>query len=136
MIHAIKIGLIGGGVEILLALIGMIEAFSQRDIISDVMSMGHTLLLMVALFTGYLAAKVAHGLRPHRFFVNGLVSGLMVGGLVALLVVVGNLIRLRSVFLNASPALYKLLTFDCGIETGVFLLLIAGIVSGGLTALF
>jgi hypothetical protein len=34
MKQAIRIGLIGGVVEVLLALIGMIEAFSQRDIIS------------------------------------------------------------------------------------------------------
>ena len=44
MKQAIKIGLIGGVVEVLLSLIGMIEAFSQRDIISHVVSMGHTLL--------------------------------------------------------------------------------------------
>ena len=57
MKQAIKIGLIGGVVEVLLALIGMIEAFSQRDIISHIISMGHTLLLLVVLFMGYLAAK-------------------------------------------------------------------------------
>ena len=57
MKQALKIGLIGGVVEILLSLIGMVEAFSQRDIIAHVISMGHTLLVIVALFMGYLAAK-------------------------------------------------------------------------------
>ena len=45
--QGIKIGLIGGVSAVLLALIGMVEAFSQRDIISNVISMGHTLLLLV-----------------------------------------------------------------------------------------
>ena len=61
MKHAIRIGLIGGVVEVLLSLIGMIEAFSQRDIISQIISMGHTLLLLVVLFTGYLVSKTDTG---------------------------------------------------------------------------
>ena len=36
--QAIKIGLIGGGVAVLLALIGMVEAFSQRDIVGEIIS--------------------------------------------------------------------------------------------------
>jgi len=43
----------------------MIEAFSQRDIISDVVSMWHTLLLVVHCFTGYMAAKRTAGLKRH-----------------------------------------------------------------------
>ena len=51
--QAIKIGLIGGVVAVLLSLIGMVEAFSQRYIISHVISMGHTLLLLIGVFFGY-----------------------------------------------------------------------------------
>jgi hypothetical protein len=57
MRQGLKIGLIGGIVAVLLSLIGMVEAFSQRDIISNVVSMGHTLLFLVPVFMGYLAAK-------------------------------------------------------------------------------
>jgi branched-chain amino acid transport system permease protein len=128
--QGIKIGLIGVTVEVLLALIGMVEAFSQRDIISHIISMGHTLLLLVALFIGYLASKRTTRREPPWVLVNSLISGLVLGGGLALLVIVGHSIRLRGVFINASPALYKLLTFGYGTEMGAFLLLVGGGLSG------
>lgn len=134
--QGIKIGLIGGVSAVLLTLIGMVESFSQRDIISNVISMGHTLLLLVAVFMGYLAAKRTTRTEPLWILVNSFISGLIVGGLVSLLVIVGNLINLRKVFVNAMPVLYELLTFKQGTQIGVFLLLGAGALSGALAGLF
>jgi branched-chain amino acid transport system permease protein len=133
--QGIRIGLVGGIAEVLLALVGMVEAFSRRYMISDVISMGQTLLLGVAMFTGYLAAKRAARSEPLRVLVNNLVSGLMVGGLMSLLVMVGSTVRLRVVFINASPGLYNLLTFHQGVETGMILLLILGALSSLLSGL-
>ncbi|HUL23951.1 MAG TPA: leucine/isoleucine/valine transporter permease subunit [Thermodesulfobacteriota bacterium] len=130
MKYAIRIGLIGGVVEALLSLIGMIEAFSQRDIISHIISMGHMLLLLVVLLMGYLAAKRTPGTKPLRVLSNSLISGLIVGGVLALLVMVGGMVNLRKVFINASPHLYKLLTFDQGIKASIPLLLGGGALSG------
>jgi RsiW-degrading membrane proteinase PrsW (M82 family) len=42
--------------------------------------MGHTLLLLVAMFMGYLAAKRTTRTEPLRVLVNSLISGLIVGG--------------------------------------------------------
>src|SRR4030043_822510 len=134
--QGIKIGLIGGVSAVLLTLIGMVESFSQRDIISNVISMGHTLLLLVAVFMGYLAAKRTTRTEPLWLLVNSLISGLMVGGLLALLVILGSLINLRKVFIYAMPILYELLTFKQGTQTGIFLLLGAGALSGVLAGLF
>jgi len=134
--QGIKIGLIGGVSAVLLALIGMVEAFSQRDIISNVISMGHTLLLLVGVFMGYLAAKRTTGAKPLGALVNSLISGLVVGGLLALFVILGSLINLRKVFVYAMPILYELLTFKQGIQTGIFLLLGAGALSGIFGGLF
>ena len=39
-------GLINGGIVIFLSLVGMIETFSQRDIISGLVSMGFLLLFL------------------------------------------------------------------------------------------
>ena len=134
--QGIKIGLIGGIVAVLLSLIGMVEAFSQRDIISNVISMGHTLLLLVAVFMGYLTAKRTTPAEPLWILVNSFISGLVIGGLLALLVIVGSLINLRKVFVNAMPILYELLTFKQGTQTGIFLLMGAGALSGALAGLF
>jgi len=133
--QGIQIGLIGGIVEVLLALIGMIEAFSQRDVINHVISMGHTLMLLVVLFMAYLSAKRTPRSEPLWVLINSFISGLIVGGVLALLVVVGGLVNLRKVFINASPLLYKLLTFDQGIKAGIPLLLGGGGLSGHLAGL-
>jgi branched-chain amino acid transport system permease protein len=133
--QGIGIGLIGGIVEVLLALVGMVEAFSQRYMVGDVISMGQTLLLVVAMFTGYLAARRTTRPEPFWVFGNSLVSGLIVGGLMSLLVTVGSMVRLRAVFINASPGLYKLLTFNQGAGTGMILLLIFGTLSSSLSGL-
>ena len=55
----LRLGLIGGACLVLLSLIGMVETFNQREIISDVISMGQTLLLLTAMSIAYLAAKRA-----------------------------------------------------------------------------
>ena len=133
--QGIGIGLIGGIVEVLLALVGMVEAFSQRYMISDTISMGQTLLLVVAMFTGYLSARRTTRPEPLWVFVNSLISGLILGGLMSLLVTVGSMVRLRAVFINASPGLYKLLTFNQGVGTGIVLLLILASLSSSLSGL-
>ena len=133
--QGIKIGLIGGIIEVFLALIGMMEAFSQREIVSHVISIGHTLMLLVVLWVAYLSAKRIPRTEPLWVLINSFISGLIVGSVLALLVMVGGLINLRKVFINASPLLYKLLTFDLGIKAGISLLLGGGGLSGLLAGL-
>jgi branched-chain amino acid transport system permease protein len=134
-LRPIKIGLVGGIIEILLALVGMAEGFSRRYIISDVISMGQTLLLVVAMFMGYLAAKRTTRSGPLRVLVNSLVSGVVVGGLMSLLVISGSTVNLRGVFINASPGLYNLLTFHQGVGMGMILLIILAALSSLLSGL-
>ena len=136
MIQAIKIGLIGGVVAVFLSLIGMVESFSQRYIVSNVISMGHTLLLLVGVFFGYFAAQRTKNPRPILILLSSLLAGLLVGALLALLVILGSVVNLRSVFLNASPVLYELLTFKQELASGDLLLLVAGVLSGVLAGFF
>ncbi len=133
MKQTIKIGLIGGGIEVLLSLIGMVETFSQRDIISNIISMGHTLLLVMAVLILYLRAKRITPKKPFQILINSLLTGLIIGGILALLVILGNWINLRRVFINASPILYNLLTFNQGVKGGSLLLLGLGSMIGLVT---
>ena len=48
--YAVNIGLIGALTAIMLALIGMVEAFNKRDIIYRIVTMGNILLLLIAVF--------------------------------------------------------------------------------------
>ena len=52
----IQLGLIGGVVGVLIALVGMVEEFDKRDIVAGVLSMGWTMLLITVLVTAYFAA--------------------------------------------------------------------------------
>ena len=125
-----------GAVGVLLALMGMVEAFSQRSVISEVISMGHTLLLLVSLLGGYLAAKRATRTDSAYPMLTSLLSGLVVGGIFSLLVLLGSLVNLRKIFINASPLLYKLLNFDLEVGGGTIFLLFFGALSGLLAGLF
>jgi branched-chain amino acid transport system permease protein len=134
--NGVKVGLIVGAVGVLLALIGMVEAFSQRSVISEIISMGHTLLLLVALFGGYLAARRATRTESAYPILTSLLSGLIVGGVLSLLVLLGSVVNLRKIFINASPLLYRLLTFDLEPGGGTIFLLLFGALSGLLAGLY
>jgi len=135
MKEALKIGLIGGVIEILLSLIGMVEAFAQRQIVSQVISMGHSLLLLTVIFMGYMAAQRGSPDKGVAPFARGLLAGLVTGALVFLLVLIGSVVRLRAVFVNASPALYELLSFKQSLPSAALLLVASGGVAGLLAAL-
>ena len=134
--NGIKIGLLFGAVGLLLALIGMVEAFSQRSVISEIISMGHTLLLLTVLFGGALAARRARRRESAYPMLQGLLAGLAAGGVLSLLPLAGGWVNLRKVFINASPVLYKLLTFDLGEEGGTAALLLFGALCGLAGGLF
>ena len=115
---AVRVGLIGGLVAVGIALQGMIQIFSVRDIISGVVSMGQSLLLLAFFATAYMALRRAA--PTHRLLALGIgaLSGLVSGALLDLLIWIGGLVDLGSVFVNATPQLYSLLTFDKGLAVG------------------
>jgi len=122
--HGIKTGLLSGLMTVLLSLMGMVEAFSRRQIVSDVLSMDHALLGSVVVFMGYLAARRTTSAYPIWVVINTLTSGMVAGGMLLLLILLGQAVNLRAVFINASPVLYDLLSFG-GLETAG-LLFVAG----------
>ena len=53
-VATLRNGLIFGLVALFVALVGLVEAFSERDIVYNVISMGQTWLLIVGLAAGYV----------------------------------------------------------------------------------
>lgn len=131
----VKIGLLGGLIAVLIALQGMIQVFSARDIIGGVVSMSQMLLLMTFFATGYLAVSRSAYVRPVFALFSGAVSGLLASLLVVVLVFLGKAINLGAMMVNATDVLYNLLTFKQGLMMGSLYVLIAGVVLGGLSAL-
>jgi branched-chain amino acid transport system permease protein len=133
--HGIKTGLLAGIVGVLLSLIGMVETFSKRYIISEVISMGQILLILAGVFMGYVAAKRTTLRSAVMALVNSTISGAMVGLFLVLLVLLGKSVNLRSIFINASPVLFNLLTFGQELPVGSLLLLMTGALCGLLAGL-
>lgn len=132
--QALRAGLIGGGVALLLALVGMVGAFGKRDIISGVVSMGHVLLLAPILIFSYTAARRAGAQPPGLLLLRGGVAGLLGGAIITVLLLLGQAVNLRAVFINASPDLYRLLAFGLPLPLGALSPLLVGLVTGGLGA--
>ncbi len=133
----IRLGVIGGVSLVLLSLIGIVEAFSQREIISDVISMGQCLLLFIALFIAYTAAarSIARGIG--QAVAAGLTSALVMAAMLSLLVLLGTAVNMRQVLINASPRMFMILTFgqeSLGAGIG-FIFLACALIGLGATAL-
>ncbi|MBX3011926.1 MAG: hypothetical protein KF832_10495 [Caldilineaceae bacterium] len=126
---ALQKGLIGGGVAIWLALIGMIMRFSARPIVQDVVDLGHMLLLAVVFVLAFAAAKREY--PAVLTILAGAIAGAITALLLVLLVLIGNVINIRAMFINASPELYTFLAFG-----NLALLPVIGAATGMVAALF
>ncbi len=132
--YGVKIGAIGGVVALIIALVGMIESFNRRDIIAELITMGQVLVLIVGIMMGYIAAKRTDRDEPMIRCLNAVICSLVTSSFLALLVIVGGLINLRSVLVNASPMLYKLLTLGNKGVAGILIILFFGLLCGGFSA--
>ncbi len=136
-----RTALISSTVPLLLALTGMVEAFSKRGLIGEAVSVGHVLLFLSILIAAYLFERRQKSPSP----LNATISGIVIGGVSGIVLVVLVFLTkalipkpwdLRSIFPNASPALIEVLTFSRGERTGALLLFLFSVVSGLIGTLF
>jgi len=125
----LQIGLIGGIVGVLIALVGMGEEFNERDIIAGTLTMGWTMLILTVLVMAYF---VAGTVKAHSWLnvAAGALSGAVFSVVMSLLTWMVDSFDLRQTLVNASPSLVKILTFEQGIPNGLITLIVAGIVVG------
>jgi branched-chain amino acid transport system permease protein len=131
---AVRIGLLGAVIVVYMSLVGMVALFGARSVVVGIISLGHMLLVLVALGAGVLSARRALNAGVLQAVLAGAVTGAVTGAGLALLVIIGNLVNLRAVLLNASPALYSLLTLGQGLA-GAWIPLVAATALGALAAL-
>jgi branched-chain amino acid transport system permease protein len=124
----IRVGLLGAAIAIFLCLVGIVPIFHGRPLIRDVISLGQTALVLAFLGTGLLAARTTE-VRGPLTVVPGALAGAFTGAGLTARVVLGELINIRAVFLNASPALYEILTFGNGLA-GSWIPILIGTVLG------
>ncbi|MDR7472821.1 MAG: branched-chain amino acid ABC transporter permease [Armatimonadota bacterium] len=130
--RAVTAGLVWGAAAVFVSLAGMVEMMHARAILSGVVSLGQGLLLLAVFGSGYTAARAARARGGAGLLAGGL-AGCAAAVPVAVLVLAGERVNLRTMFVNASPALFRILTFDRG-AAAVWAIPILGAVAGGLGA--
>ncbi len=136
----LKFGAIAGFVAVFVILVGMVEAFNERYIISETVTLGQIALFAPTFVLGYFAANSARKVKPTWFaIVSSALVGLVGGAFVAGLLVLGTNFNLRAVFLNVSPELLEILhlgqeTMMGAIAANLIISAIVGL-AGGLFAL-
>lgn len=133
--QVVRYGLLAGVASLHISLVGMVEAFSRREIVEDVISMGQLMLIMVVLVLGYVAARRAVDVRRVYGIFAGIFVGLITGAILAVLALTIKPLGLRAVFANASPQLVQLLLFNQKGVSGVLRLLAVMAASGGVAGL-
>jgi branched-chain amino acid transport system permease protein len=132
---AIRYGLIGGIVALLMCLIGIVETSDSRTLVSPYLSLGETLLVFAYVLAASSAIRKMQASSEGRLaaapaLLGGAIAGVLVSACLAALVLVGSVINLRAVFIRASPELYALLTFHLPLGVGLVVLLLVGLALG------
>jgi branched-chain amino acid transport system permease protein len=130
--QAVQAGLLGGAIAVLLSLVGMVVAFSGRWIINGVFTMAQVIFLAPILLMAYSVIRRTTPQTNRNIILTGLLTGLAGGVVLAALLVIGRLINLQAMFINASTPLYRVLTFGKEFALGMVILIAVSTVVGGL----
>ena len=120
----IQAGLLAGLSIVYTGLIGMIQVFSEREIIVDLITLGQLLIFLPPFFAGYLVVK-RRAIRPGAgsALLRGAVTGFFTALPPILLLWIISIFDIRAMFVNASPQLIELLSFGQGAAMGSVVLL-------------
>ena len=107
------------------SLIGLPVGMNKRILIEPVLSLGYLFLLWIPLVFGYVATTVVvlEGVEARKSGIADLLAGLtagLMGGIGLTLLMVGlDTVNIRKPLVNWSPQLFRLLTFERGLEFGI-----------------
>jgi branched-chain amino acid transport system permease protein len=136
----IRMGLIGGGVVIYLAMVGMVERFNARPVIFDIVQLGALLILGTFFAFALLATrkKVLGSANPIRVgAITGATAGLLAGLVTFLLsLIVDAGVDVRSMFLRVTQPLIEILDFNMAPALGIVGLAVIGGVVGAVAGAY
>jgi branched-chain amino acid transport system permease protein len=129
--YALRIGLLAGLVVVYAAAIGMVETFSERAILVDVLALGQLMVYGPALIAGYVVSS--RGGRGQAGALMRLLYGALAGLISSLpviaLILIGTAFPgIRTMLVSISPALIEILTQGMGAVMGS--LVMAAILTG------
>ncbi len=132
----VQYGLIGGLLAVYVSVIGMVESFSERSLLGNFLTTSYLLLIGGPLGVGYINGNAIKDKSKGTIVGVGALTGLVASLPVLALIWIGLTFDLRSMFINISPDLMTLLTFNQGTFGGTLLMLILFIAMGALGSVY
>lgn len=126
----IKTGLIAGIVTLSLGMIGILVAFNERFIVTDVVTLADLLLFGMAVAAGYLAANSLKQSSVVSKLLHGGLAGVLTGMPTFLLILLARSWEdIRSSFINVGPDLLDIVTLNNANEItgGILLMVVFGV---------
>jgi len=102
-------GLISGAICILVMLVGLVEAFGDAYVISGMVSLGDIILLIPVIILTFTTMSSSSKFPKSTMVGVSAMIGLITGCFITMLILLGQVVDLRVMFVNASPALYNML---------------------------
>jgi branched-chain amino acid transport system permease protein len=135
--HAVRTGLALGGVNVYIAVVGILMMFQGRAIVVNTLTLGYATLALTMFLAGLAVSRRGLFADPGRLVLGGMAAGLLAAALPAALAVAMSLVELRFIFVALNVQLLNMLTFhQQPALLGIVYLLVLGIAMGGLGALF
>lgn len=131
--RTLRIGLLGGAIALYVCLVGMVEVFDARALVTGVITLGQTSMVLAGVGAAYLAIR-GQSFDRTRAVAVGLVAGAVTGAFPAVLVVVSGVVNLRAMFLHASLGTTDVLTLGLGVA-GAWVPIVVLAAVGGATGL-
>ena len=133
-----RTGLLFGAASVYLCLAGIVESWSKRWVLADTLALGPAVLLAAGVAAGYVAVITREAARAGddrgtpvaAALVGGVAAGLLAAACTAALLLLGPAVNMRAMFINASPALYAILSGGLDSGPGAGALLAAGVLCG------
>ena len=135
--RAVSIGLIGGLAVSHLSLVGMVKEFQTRTIITDYVSFGELLPVLVIPIAGFWASGSRSAtFRPSvaGILIAGGLAGLALGAVIALLCFFIEALHPNGMLINATPVLVKDLRIGFDPMPATLLQLLGGAIVGAAAA--
>ena len=135
---AVITGLIGSVAALHVSLVGMVATFQTRDLIADIVTIGTTLPMAIALIVGWRAGapRRSEPQQPSaaRTLAMGAIGGAVVGLVLAAAAVFVVAVDVGWIFVNGRPRLAEILQLGQGPAVGSLLLVAGGAVFGAVGA--
>jgi branched-chain amino acid transport system permease protein len=122
-------GLIAGAICILVSLVGLVESFGETYIVQGLLTLGDFILLIPIVLITYTTLTKESTLPRTTFVGISAGIGLIAGFMLTLLILLGNAVDLRVMFINASPALFSQLMRGVPLPLGALIPPLQGLIA-------